>query len=267
MPRFLTEYDRAQAQGMLWTPAVLRPALWLDAADLSTITIATGVSEWRDKSGNGRHASQATASLQPSLISSTPNGLNAILFDGSDDWMGTAAGSYAAPQYFVAFRSRIASTGFNTFPCLYSARTAPNSSRVGASDITSIIGWSLNGNAWQNANGDATRAQFSGRDVSSLVNWNDFNTGVAPTTAFDAWTIIDNEISNAASGSKQFCLAADTFVTSARCWNLEFGEFIILDSAASVSVRTRVVGYLSWKWGIRLAADHPFANRPPLIGD
>jgi hypothetical protein len=29
----------------------------------------------------------------------------------------------------------------------------------------------------------------------------------------------------------------------------------------------RVEGYLSWKWGIRLAADHPYANRPPLIGD
>lgn len=49
----------------LWSPIQLSPALWLDAADSSTITIATGVSQWNDKSGNGRNVSQSTPAAQP----------------------------------------------------------------------------------------------------------------------------------------------------------------------------------------------------------
>ena len=40
-------------------------SLWLDADDATTITIATGVSQWDDKSGVGNDVSQLSASLQP----------------------------------------------------------------------------------------------------------------------------------------------------------------------------------------------------------
>lgn len=75
----------------------LSPALWLDAADTSTITASSGaVSEWRDKSGNSRHVSQATSSKQPSTGTRTQNGLNLIDFDGSDDLLVTGA---SAPNF------------------------------------------------------------------------------------------------------------------------------------------------------------------------
>jgi hypothetical protein len=49
-----------------WSPADITTALWLDAADASTVTMANGaVSEWRDKSGNARHANQGTAARRP----------------------------------------------------------------------------------------------------------------------------------------------------------------------------------------------------------
>lgn len=42
--------------------------LWLDASDASTLTLRSGVyvEEWRDKSGQGNHFSQATEARQPS---------------------------------------------------------------------------------------------------------------------------------------------------------------------------------------------------------
>ena len=82
MPRGRNDYETAQIQGRLWTPDVLRPALWVDAADLSTISVATGISEWRDKSGNNRHLAQSTTSLQPTLKAENLNGLATVLFDG-----------------------------------------------------------------------------------------------------------------------------------------------------------------------------------------
>ncbi len=49
-----------------WTPSLIQTALWLDAADTNTITLnGSTVSQWNDKSGNGRNAVQATASNQP----------------------------------------------------------------------------------------------------------------------------------------------------------------------------------------------------------
>jgi hypothetical protein len=43
--------------------------LWLDAADSSAVTIATGVSGWRDKSGNAYNLTQSTTGSQPSYAS------------------------------------------------------------------------------------------------------------------------------------------------------------------------------------------------------
>ena len=39
--------------------------LWLDASDSTTITIATGVSQWNDKSGNAYNFTQVTGASQP----------------------------------------------------------------------------------------------------------------------------------------------------------------------------------------------------------
>lgn len=59
-------------------------ALWLDANDSSTITLnSTTVSEWRDKSGNARHAAQATAALQPTFTANAVNGKSALTLTGS----------------------------------------------------------------------------------------------------------------------------------------------------------------------------------------
>lgn len=59
--------------------------LWLDATDATTITLnGSSVSEWRDKSGNAFHFSQATANNQPSYTGQI-NGKAAIAFDGTND--------------------------------------------------------------------------------------------------------------------------------------------------------------------------------------
>lgn len=53
-----------------WTPASLGSSLavWLDASDATSITSSGGlVSQWSDKSGNARHAVQATSSSRPTL--------------------------------------------------------------------------------------------------------------------------------------------------------------------------------------------------------
>jgi hypothetical protein len=73
--------------------------LWLDASDSSTLFDATSggslpgdggnVKRWEDKSGNGRHATEAT---NPPIRSvGLENGLDALVFDNTNDFLATAA--------------------------------------------------------------------------------------------------------------------------------------------------------------------------------
>jgi hypothetical protein len=62
---------------------------WYDASDASTITQATGVSAWADKSGNGRTCSQATGANQPAYVLAGQNGKNVIDFSDATKNMTT----------------------------------------------------------------------------------------------------------------------------------------------------------------------------------
>jgi hypothetical protein len=67
-----------------WTPELLGSslALWLDAADASTITLnGSNVSQWNDKSGNNNHASQAAAVSQPEYAAVGFNNKPSIRFN------------------------------------------------------------------------------------------------------------------------------------------------------------------------------------------
>lgn len=83
--------------------------MWLDASEPSSITVATGTSEWRDKSGNGRSVSQAGSGNQPWY-----NG-RAVVFDGIDDFLTNSYNLSSTPESslfaVVRYRSVSASLG------------------------------------------------------------------------------------------------------------------------------------------------------------
>jgi lysophospholipase L1-like esterase len=101
LPDFRPRITRTRQRGLSgfgagspFTPLSLNPALWLDASDTATITSLAGlVSQWNDKSGNSRHATQGIALNQPITGTTTVNGLNAIDFNGTNSAM-------ALPAYF-----------------------------------------------------------------------------------------------------------------------------------------------------------------------
>lgn len=79
-------FTSLRANAIPWTPTSLGAslALWLDASDATTVTATSPgglVSEWRDKSGNGRHAVQTSSGSQPQVVGS------AIAFDSSNKFM------------------------------------------------------------------------------------------------------------------------------------------------------------------------------------
>lgn len=81
--------ERRRPPGL--SPAQITTALWLKANDPSTISTATGVSQWRDKSGNNRHVTQATGAAQPFLLPNGLNGRTVLSFNGSQWFTSPAA--------------------------------------------------------------------------------------------------------------------------------------------------------------------------------
>ncbi len=82
-----------------WEPTCLGVGVlsqWLDASETSTITLATGVSNWTDKSGNARTVTQATAAKQPAYSSTALGGtLPGLTFNGTSSSLMRASFVYA----------------------------------------------------------------------------------------------------------------------------------------------------------------------------
>jgi hypothetical protein len=108
-----------------WDPSLITTALWLDAADASTITESGGlVSQWNDKSGNGRNAAAASPSNRPTYSATAFNGSPTLIFNGTTDYLQT--GSFASSSTFtiVAVVELLAAA---SFPMIYTFQNAANS--------------------------------------------------------------------------------------------------------------------------------------------
>ena len=92
--------------------------LWLDAADSSTLVLSgSNVTQWNDKSGNGRNVS--ASSSYPTFTT------NGILFNGATPNVLSNAASFpstTALNSFVVFRSTVASTRQRVFVYSYSGQ-------------------------------------------------------------------------------------------------------------------------------------------------
>lgn len=264
MPRGVNRYDEAELQSRLWSPFSIRLALWLDASDLSTITVATGVSEWRDKSGNTGNATQATAGNQPSLVLNRLNTRSVLSFNGTTHFLSLPLASAMGEVYtaFFAFTTGptiIDSTqrplwaeepssgdntknyfAFNYFNGLFYDQFPPSGISIG----TGV-------NTFTNVSAISTLRQTASNSRSLIVN------GLLIGTANEQYSGLT--ITKVSIGSR-------TSTAGAR-YNGQIAEIIVVGSALSLADYQKVEGYLSWKWGIPLTTNHPYINRPPLIGD
>jgi hypothetical protein len=275
MPRGVSRYDEARLQGRLWTPAQVLPSLWLDGADLSTLSVSgSSVTEWRDKSGNARHA--ATTVRNPGIT--RVNDLNVINFTASGATkLDTPDFNIAPDRQFCSFAvvSGAGLLGGSTFRRIFVTKGVnPDTLSAGATYAQGYLGSGVNaGTALQIAGGTGVSAPI----VTGLGTGPQLLTGAFGTAGLAA-----NENSISANGGARSVLTGQTGALSTTgirvgsdvgtgggsAWNGWIGE-LIMTLALSFPQVQAIEGYLAWKWGIvaNLPAAHPFKNCPPLIGD
>jgi hypothetical protein len=174
---------------MAMNPRLLRPTAsgfnpksiagleaWYAADVASSITIATGVQQWADLSGKGRHLIQNTTNNQPAYNSVTLNGKATVTFDGTNDLLRSDAFAFSQPYtFFGVFR--------------FEAAYVSGGPRVFDGGDTST---SRSGEVFRGGPGDDMR-MYSGPGGSTVVG------NTAPSGSVQAFNIWDFEFNSSSS--------------------------------------------------------------------
>ena len=243
-----------------WTPADITTALWLDAADASTITLnGSTVSQWRDRSGNGRHVAQATAVKQPTYTLAAQNNLNVLSFDGNNRSLFASSGVINIPQPFSRFVAAqflvknnqsvlLDSDTLNTQCVFYNGETGTN---------------------WIVANGlvpDYMNYAYGTRDFLNHQHFHIVN------GANSYWGIDGSSPTGPVNGGPggQAGIRIGNIRTEFApnyAFNGRVFEIVLVPYVIDTSDRQKLEGYLAWKWGTQstLPADHPYKNGAPTV--
>ena len=250
--------------GSAWTPAVLAGvALWLDAADQSTLTTAAGaVSEWRDRSGGNRHVTQAAAGNRPVIGAAALNGRPAVTFDGADDFMVVPLGAASVNNQGSVF------TAF---------RTAPGTE----SNYHALLSWSFGSPSGVGVGPLSTAGSFGlygtfGSGAGNLFNVGPISTNT-PYVASLGWSNGGLSVNGGLNGANVAGTRTVAYNQTGATAHLgrdntaysgaAIGEMIVVTTNLSTADRQRVEGYLAHKWGLAasLPVGHPFRSAPPGV--
>lgn len=221
-----------------WTPAELGAdlALWLDADDVSTITLnGSNVAQWDDKSGNNRHAVQATASNQPAYSATEFNGMPAVVWPNSANTVRMDTVPFAAQSFFFVLRYHNG-TQANWISAYQGVFSLPSSSSTTGS--IGLVSNNVNGNQWLNTN-IFNNGRYNG---DPQVNLNSRITLPLPQTILEA----SAETPRTPVFSYQIGCDRNS---SGRGWSGPIAEIIATPALLSDADRQKLEGYLAWKWG------------------
>jgi hypothetical protein len=247
----------------LWTPAAISTALWLDAADASTITtVSGGVSEWRDKSGYERHFSQATIGIQPVYATNVLNNKNVINFVSADSLTRSAI-----PFNDLGNNSLYVVSNRTGRPSQYNVVIILTRAQFRIRNMVANYS-SANAGKW----GTYTTADFPSPSGSINASYS-INLMVADQ-ATNAYLFYQN---GTYQGSNGVVNVNATGFTDGACWigndqynsSLEgnIAEVVFCNEKNSDLTRQRIEGYLAHKWGLtaNLPSDHPYKSTPPYL--
>ena len=228
--------------------------LWLKAdvgvysdAGITPATNGSGVRQWNDQSGNGHHASQATAGNQSTYTTNSMNTRPVLRFDGSNDWMGI---TIDVPEtdfsQFMVFRT-IGSDGAGAAITITNA----HSSSAGSHDRQfGLTGNNLGHRLWNN------------QIITSAAGFNDNNAHLANVNVNNSTgqNIYANGTSVATGNktSSDFNTQTHMLIGGHNAWgflNADISEIVYYSTVLNDAQRTIVNNYLAAKYGLTIAND------------
>ena len=231
-----------------YAPAAVLPtqisgcALWLDAADATTLTLSgSNVTAWADKSGNGRNA---TGGVSPTFSNS------GVVFNGTNMYLSTAYSAVPTAETFFCVATW---TGTDTRNYCIIGTSATNGRNFnvlpnGGSVFIKWDRWGVGGYA--TAAGVQTGVRFLA---------NGFFTGSNGQTTLNGGTTSPTE-SFSFSGSGTTNIGTGVL---GDYYQGTINEIVAYTTVLTTTQRQQIEGYLAWKWGLQASLPGftaPFAN-------
>jgi len=261
----------------VWNPSMISTALWLDAADATTLfttdsgsTLATNgsaVGRWNDKSGNSRNFIQATSGVRPTYTTAAQNsrnvvtvGLGQLLTYSNGGLLSNVSGGY------IVVAGACTATSANEKIFIQTVGTNGLTTRIVLAKFTGnqlrAAGRRLDLDAFAAVDG-STNIGTAGLIVSASVNYS-----TTSLTSFRNGTQEAQSNSFQSSGSTLDggnAALFNTVIANTNNFTGSMFEVIIGHSTPSTDTRQRIEGYLAHKWGLtaNLPSDHPYKVTPP----
>ncbi|MBL7962839.1 MAG: T9SS type A sorting domain-containing protein [Flavobacteriales bacterium] len=256
--------------------------IWF-AADKGVVAPTAGITQWSDQSGNGNHATQATATRQPLLESNVLNGYPAVLFDNDQ----------TNPDYLTVpdnstLEGMNGLTGFAVFRLnAGTANSAPRGILCKRVDpgTQNAYGWFLHQNGSNlsqhldiDGTGDRVTSTNNFATGTTYLNGFAFH-GSSPSNANDqilytAGSAVGNRqessstVPNHASNFHLGVLYGHTGTgANTSRFNGHIAEVILYNQTLTTIQRTIVNNYLAAKYGTALASDDLYTMDTPANGN
>jgi len=273
-----------------WDPSLISTALWLDAADASTITTSgSEVTQIDDKSGNGRNFT-GTSGSRPTTGTATQNSKNVLSFSAAyltsassaSTWTllndGTGSSLFSVVRFGVsadpnASYALVGSNGGTSSNIGYNAffddRSSLSRNNRFLAQVSNGAG-GTSGNVVLAISDDNAIAPNTHKIVSHVCNTTTSTAANRSEIRIDAASPIKaNTFANAVSSSAPtYTLQIGASGSNSQALTGELAEIIIVSGIAPTNTRQRIEGYLAHKWGLtaNLPSDHPYRWMPPTPG-
>jgi len=219
---------------------------WFDADDSATITTATGVSNWADKSGSApADYSQPTAGSQPTVTTAGLNGRDVITFDGVDDECDGLV-PYPVPNASIFVVLSSTDTSWILFSRTTTCYMPVAQSGSGSTTISSAFG--------------SPTYYVDGATPSPFATRNDVYTALtAGPCIFEAINCSLTSLTTTLAATHKLCGYGGFEFAG------DIAEIVMYDTALAQSDRETVEGYLAHKWGLTasLPVSHPYKTVAP----
>lgn len=263
--------DPTVSAGFIKTPRQLSNCLlWLDGSDTSTLSLSSNiVSSWSSKGTSALVAlpqqlsSLPASNFSPLYVAGAVNGLGAIYFDGSNDYMhvtsltalanipGYTAFIVLSPVYLNAIQvyAGLQSTGTNGTYDFFAYYISLDTLRTG-------FDGGVNGALNYTSRNDGQKIIIS--TVRSAGTANTFVNGYQIQTN-------GSVNANTDAGINKLGIGANTFLSGSQPYKGYICEIIIYNRALTTTERSQVQNYLSNKWRIPLQQT-TLINRDLIFG-
>ena len=260
-----------------WSPSLITTSLWLDASDANTVsTVSNNVSQWNDKSGNGRNATQPTAGARPAYTANALNGKAVVAFNGSSQAIELSSLNWTAnvpsiSLHVVAVPQAVSTSGY---PSIFDANTPISGTDRFATYVRSSSfetgGRRLDADSFQSFN-TGTVSNGTAFIGSVVCNHSAASLGIAINGSSLSYRTGGFQTAGNTSNTNSSAIVLGASTTSsfsgtyANYFNGSIAEIIITTAVLDLSINERLEGYLAHKWGLTgsLPSGHPYKVNPP----